>query len=148
MAALTYCTVAALALAASACRVTTGFSSVRPVATATATASSSTTAPGADGPSPAEPSSIAASSEPPNRNGMIFQAEMAALTGLTPDQARMRLKELGHFGPVITVELEQFLPDCQQGRVCGAAPAGGTFVHAEITLSVNKPKLAIPAPPP
>lgn len=134
MATLPQGALAVLAIAASACRISTGFGVARPAATTSATAT--TDPPASERRSPADDPRI------------IFRDEMASLPGLTVEQARRRLAEYGHVGKVTIEELGKFDPGCQPGTVCSTSDPGGSFVDAEIVLRINKAKLAIPGPPP
>lgn len=131
----THGALAALVIAASACRISTGLVARPATAQATASATTTTEAPGRAGWDTA-------------KERIVFQAEMAALPGLTVEQARQRLEEYGHVGPVVVEELVDFHPGCALGTVCNTSDQGGTMIDDEIVLRVNRATLAIPAPPP
>lgn len=86
---------------------------------------------------------------------MIRPQQLQALIGLTLDQARSRLHELGHRGPIETRGSQDF-GDCAYGHLCGRCeydhvcqvrPDGGTDVDGTVVLVV-KARAAITAPEP
>jgi beta-lactam-binding protein with PASTA domain len=78
--------------------------------------------------------------------GIISHALLESLIGLTPEQAKQRLKESGHVGKVSVDDLGHFEASCKKGTVCAVGPPGGAFVHSDISLRVNSARLGI-APP-
>lgn len=87
--------------------------------------------------------------EDPNRKVFrtIKHDELASLRGLTAEQARKRLKEIGHTGTVHVTTNWQEVPDCAPERVCWTEPHDGVADNGGITLVLNK-KYAPPPPPP
>jgi hypothetical protein len=139
MAPRTHGALAALVIAASACRISTGFVARPAPARLTASTTPGTT--------PDTTTEAPVGGYETAKDRIVFQAEMAALPGLTVEQARQRLKEYGHVGPVIVEELIDFHPGCSLGTVCSTSDEGGTFIDDEIVLRVNRATLAIPPPP-
>jgi hypothetical protein len=84
--------------------------------------------------------------------GIIVRRQLAALHGLTPDQAKQELKKLGHDGPVHVRDVtdygggKTYIKECGENRVCSTSSESGIGLHDELTLFVN-PTLKI-APPP
>jgi len=84
--------------------------------------------------------------------GIIARREIEALHGMTPDQAKARLKQLGHTGEVIVHTVmnagggDGFDPKCGDNKVCSTSGDGGIGLDHRITLYIN-PVLTI-APPP
>jgi beta-lactam-binding protein with PASTA domain len=72
--------------------------------------------------------------------GAVVRAQLLALIGMTPDQARSALASYGHDG-IVSVELRsEYDDDCGDGRVCGFnVPESGMGVHDSIKLYVNPP---------
>lgn len=88
-------------------------------------------------------------------SGMLRPHQLQALIGLTLDQARARLHELGHRGPVEITGSNDF-GDCAYGHLCGRCeydhvcqvrPGGGTDLDGTVVLVV-KARAAITAPEP
>lgn len=88
-------------------------------------------------------------------SSMLRPEQLKALIGLTLDQARARLRAIGHRG---TVEIQgsNDFGDCSYGRICGPCeydhvcqvrPAGGTEVD-DVVVLVVKAKAAIATPEP
>jgi len=88
--------------------------------------------------------------EDPNRR--IFRTikhdELASLLGLTAEQARQRLKEIGHTGTVHVTTNWQEVPNCAPERVCWTEPHDGVDSNGGITLVLNKKYTPPPPPPP
>ena len=84
---------------------------------------------------------------PQEHPGTLVRDQIEALRGLTPDQAKQRLREIGHTGKVIIGEVLRFDPKCGQDTVCGTDHDGGMKVDADLELHLN-PKLKLSAPPP
>jgi hypothetical protein len=84
--------------------------------------------------------------------GAIVRRQLAALHGLTPDQARQQLKKLGHDGKVTIDEVTDsggghtYVKQCGQNKVCYTSGESGIGLHDDLTLFIN-PTLKI-APPP
>ncbi|HEX3764929.1 MAG TPA: PASTA domain-containing protein [Kofleriaceae bacterium] len=83
--------------------------------------------------------------QPHRFSGMILPQQLAALRGLTVDEARRRLRELGHDGPVRTHVSSDFATGCAADHVCEVGPGGARSLHDEIILFL-KPRLEITAP--
>jgi hypothetical protein len=116
--------------------------------TATTAPAAVTTAPAAI----AEPAAAAGPSAPPEAPpqtfpGQLLARQLAPLVGLTIDEARRRLVQLGHDGAVVVVVLDKFMAGCSQDQVCTYGPTFAMGVHDEIQLWIN-PRLAISAPSP
>jgi hypothetical protein len=88
-------------------------------------------------------------------SSMLRPEQLKALIGLTLDQARARLHEIGHRGAVEILGSNDF-GDCSYGRICGPCeydhvcqvrPAGGTEVD-DVVVLVVKAKAAIATPEP
>lgn len=86
---------------------------------------------------------------------MLRPRQLQALIGLTLDQARAHLHELGHHGPV-EIQGSNDFGDCAYGHICGRCeydhvcqvrPDGGTDVAGTVVLVV-KARAAITAPEP
>lgn len=123
---------AILAIALAGCRVASGIG-VGHSSSATATA----------GPRGA---TAANGDRPQQFPGALIRGQLLTLVGLTLDQARQRLVELGHVGTVIVEPQSHFVEGCGRDRVCGVAPESGIPLDGELRLRVNA-KLTIPAPP-
>jgi hypothetical protein len=89
--------------------------------------------------------------DPPSE--MLRPQQLQMLIGLTLDQARARLHELGHRGPIEITGNNDF-GDCSYGHICGRCeydhvcqvrPSGGTDLDGTVVLVV-KAKAAITAP--
>jgi hypothetical protein len=80
-------------------------------------------------------------------SGMLLPRQLAALRGVTVDEARDQLRRLGHDGPVTRYVLGRFLSGCARDRVCDVGPGGARGLHDEIVLWLN-PGLDIAAPAP
>jgi hypothetical protein len=65
---------------------------------------------------------------------------------LSLDQARQRLKELGHTGNVRVTRLVAEERKCPRDAVCMIQPQGGVIETGEVTLYLNG-KLTIALPP-
>jgi hypothetical protein len=84
--------------------------------------------------------------------GAIVRSQLETLNGLTPDQARVKLKQFGHDGNVTLGEVTDsggghtFVKACGVNKVCDTSGGSGISVHDDITLYLN-PTLTI-APPP
>ena len=105
------------------------------------------------------PSAAAAAPEPapepaPGKiRGAILRNQLEALRGLSPDDARQQLKQLGHDGNV-TVGIvtdygggQTYLKDCGENKVCYTSGESGIGLHDDLTLFIN-PTLKIAPPPP
>jgi beta-lactam-binding protein with PASTA domain len=79
--------------------------------------------------------------------GQVRKHQMEALAGLTPDEAKKKLKSYGHDGEVEVRPHREHWNGCQMGRVCQANPPGGTGIHDLVVLIVN-PELNVGGPPP
>jgi hypothetical protein len=79
--------------------------------------------------------------------GMLVRAQLHPLIGLTPDQARTRLKELGHTGKLVVMHEMQFVAKCGQNKICSIESEAGIGVGDDLMVSIN-PKVEIAAPPP
>lgn len=82
-----------------------------------------------------------------DHKGILVRDQLLPLVGMTVEQAKQRLVQLGHDGKVIITEEYQYVDRCGQNKVCSVEPESGTGVHDDIRLSINK-KLEIAAPPP
>lgn len=80
-------------------------------------------------------------------SGMILPQQLAALRGLTVDEARQRLRALGHDGPVRTHVSSEFATGCAPDHVCDVGPGGARSLHDEIILFLPR-RLDITAPAP
>ena len=78
---------------------------------------------------------------------MILPRQLATLRGLTIDEARERLKQLGHDGPIRVHVYGQFAAGCARDKVCDVGPGGARGLHDEVVLFVQ-PRLDIAAPAP
>lgn len=85
--------------------------------------------------------------EPRPFSGMILPRQLAALRGLTVDEAREQLRRLGHDGPVELHVPDRFQPGCARDRVCDVGPGGARGLHDRVVLWLN-PGLDIAAPAP
>jgi hypothetical protein len=85
---------------------------------------------------------------PQNRGhpGQLVRDQLEALRGLTPDQARARLRQLGHDGRVSMGVVERYDATCGQDKVCDTSGDGGIGIHDDLVLHTN-PKAEIAAPP-
>jgi hypothetical protein len=94
----------------------------------------------------------AASAPSTGIRGAIVRSQLETLNGMTPDQAKAQLKQLGHDGKVSLGEVTNaggghaFVEACGVNKVCGTSGGSGIGVHDDITLYLN-PTLTI-APPP
>jgi hypothetical protein len=76
----------------------------------------------------------------------LRHADLQTVIGLTVEDARKKLKQLGHVGQ-LTVHVSQTrIPGCKENRVCGVLP-WETGMQDEVTLTLS-PKLEISAPAP
>lgn len=82
------------------------------------------------------------------RYSTLHQEELASLRGLTIEQARQRLKDLGHTGTVHVGAFGHEATGCATGRVCQTYPHDGVASNGEITLYLKKAFEAPPLPPP
>jgi len=128
--------------------------------TLTTSSSSSSSSPSSSAsPSPSEPSTPSSRSDdreaPPSHalHGIIVRSQLESLRGLTPDEARAKLKQYGHDGEV---KLDTVIApgggpgydkNCGVNRVCDTSGNSGVSVHDAITLLLN-PTLTIAPPPP
>jgi len=85
--------------------------------------------------------------KPYRPSGMILVPELAALRGLTVDEARQQLRALGHDGPVRIHMSDDFAKGCARDRVCDVGPGGARNLHDEVILFIRHP-LDITAPAP
>jgi hypothetical protein len=157
--------------ALSACKITT--SGLRTTHTASASAAASTGTTGAASNSTGAPSGTASAAnattgeqnpmydekgfiiardDPPGTQHQkplksIDRRELETLLGLTADQARQRLKEIGHTGAVRVATQEEEDRRCRPNTVCMTYPSGGLMESQEITLYLNG-KFKIAPPPP
>jgi hypothetical protein len=135
----------ALCVALSGCKVTT--SGLRTTHTASAAASVSPASPGAPSGSATAPSGPATA---PSRSGLlksIDRRELASLLGLSLDQARQRLKDIGHTGNVRVTRLVDEDRRCARDAVCMIQPTGGVMETGEVTLYLNGTFKIAPPPP-
>jgi hypothetical protein len=135
----------ALCVALSGCKVTT--SGLRTTHTASAAASVSPASPGAPSGSATAPSGPATA---PSRSGLlksIDRRELASLLGLSLDQARQRLKDIGHTGNVRVTRLVDDDRRCARDAVCMIQPTGGVMETGEVTLYLNGTFKIAPPPP-
>ena len=141
----------ALCVALSGCKVTT--SGLRTTHTASAAASVSPAPPAPSGSTSASSGSATAPSGPataPSRSGLlksIDRRELASLVGLTLDQARQRLKDIGHTGNVRVTRLVDEDRRCARDAVCMIQPTGGVMENGEVTLYLNGTFKIAPPPP-
>ena len=85
---------------------------------------------------------------PPERaRKSIERRELASLLGLSLDDARQRLKEIGHTGSVRVTRLVDEDRKCAQDAVCMVQPWGGLIETAEVTLYLNGTFKIAPPPP-
>lgn len=100
-------------------------------------------------PATAQPGGLAAASGPEAQPfpGQIVQRQVAELVGLTIDQARQKLRQLGHDGAVKVVRLDKHMSGCAPERVCNVGPTFSFSVHDEVQLWLD-PTLDIAAPEP
>jgi hypothetical protein len=85
--------------------------------------------------------------EPRPFSGMILPRQLAALRGLTVDEARAELRRLGHDGPVQLYVPDRFQPGCARDRVCDVGPGGARGLHDRVVLWLNSGlDIAAPAP--
>jgi beta-lactam-binding protein with PASTA domain len=72
--------------------------------------------------------------------GAVVRAQLLALVGMSPDDARAALASYGHDG-FVSVELHpEYDAGCDEDRVCGFdVPESGMGVHDAITLYINPP---------
>lgn len=127
--------IAAAALAGSGCTAAArlGVATGRPATTVAA--------PGAP---PGAPEDVASAPHDPPADQ--FARQLGDLRGRTLDEARQRLKQLGHDGPVSVAVEDRYAAGCGRDRVCDWRLHGARTIHDEITLWIN-PRLEIPAPP-
>jgi hypothetical protein len=76
---------------------------------------------------------------------MITREQQRSLLGMTPDQAKQRLKELGHTGSVQVVHDDRFVPNCGSNKVCDVNPGADMPLDDDITVTIN-PETHIAAP--
>lgn len=74
--------------------------------------------------------------------------ELRQLIGMTADEARQRLKQLGHTGKVNLRTTTQFMAGCRENRVCDYGPHAELFARDDISLFLNAARLDIAAPTP
>jgi hypothetical protein len=85
--------------------------------------------------------------------GAIVRRQLEALRGLTPDEAKLQLKKLGHDAKVSIGTVtdsgggQTYIKACGQNKVCYTSGESGTGIHDDLTLYIN-PTLKIAAPPP
>jgi hypothetical protein len=79
--------------------------------------------------------------------GQLIRGQLLTLCGLTVEQARQRLRELGHTGRVFVDEYTQYNKKCGLNLVCAVEPEAGIGLEHDIHLRIN-PKLTVAAPPP
>src|SRR5262249_14198383 len=113
-------------------------SASRPETPSTGTSSDSTSRSDA---SPPQPSSLdpADRHDPgasPPRRVMTYRDRALTVLGLTIEQAKQRLEEIGHTGKVTVKEDSEFHPDCRPGTVCGII--GLDYEAQDIVLYINK----------
>jgi hypothetical protein len=77
----------------------------------------------------------------------ITKEQLATLVGLSLDQARERLKELGHTGSVRVTRLVEEDRKCPREAVCMVQPFGGVPSIREVTLYLNGEFKIAPPPP-
>jgi hypothetical protein len=71
--------------------------------------------------------------------GAVVRAQLAALIGMTPDDARAALAGYGHDG-VVSVEVGTYDEACGMDRVCRlSVPESGMGIHDAIKLYINPP---------
>jgi PASTA domain len=85
--------------------------------------------------------------------GAIVRRQLEALRGLTPDEAKLQLKKLGHDGKVSIGDVttsggsHAYIKECGQNKVCYTNGESGIGLHDDLVLYIN-PTLKIAAPPP
>jgi hypothetical protein len=85
--------------------------------------------------------------------GAIVRRQLESLRGLSPDEAKQRLKKLGHDGKVSIGDVttsggsHAYIKECGQNKVCYTNGESGIGVHDDLVLYIN-PTLTIAAPPP
>src|SRR5262249_14194437 len=80
--------------------------------------------------------------------GRLLQVDLKTVIGLTIDEARRQLKELGHTGNV-TVHIIDGLKGCTaDGRVCDYGPTATMTKRDEVQLILSRRKLDISRPAP
>jgi hypothetical protein len=83
----------------------------------------------------------------------IVRHQLKTLHGLTPDQAKLELKKLGHDGEVHIGTVtdhgggKTFIKECGVNKVCYTSDEAGIGMHDQIILFIN-PVLTIASPPP
>lgn len=85
--------------------------------------------------------------KPWDHPGMLVRDQLLPLVGLTVEQAKQQLAQLGYDGNLVVSEQYHYDDKCGQNKVCGVEPEAGIGLHDELRLSINK-KLTIAAPPP
>jgi hypothetical protein len=122
-------------------------SSASTSAAASTSAGASTSASAGGGATPVAPPDPADGYE----QRRLRRTQFAHLRGMTPDNARIELKRLGHVGPVTVRALDDSRYDakCGAGLVCAIATTSYTMMEADdpVELLIN-PTLTIAPPPP
>jgi hypothetical protein len=78
--------------------------------------------------------------------GMLVRAQLLPLIGMAPEQARARLKELGHTGKLIVMHEQVFVRKCGQNKICSVDHEAGIGVADDLIVLIN-PAVEISAPP-
>jgi PASTA domain len=84
--------------------------------------------------------------------GAIVRSQLLTLRGLTPDDAKVQLRKLGHDGEVRIGTVtdygggKTFDKDCGVNKVCYTSGESGIGIHDAVTLFIN-PVLKVAAPP-
>lgn len=72
-------------------------------------------------------------------NGAIVRDQLEQLIGVTPDEAKAKLRSFGHDGEVKVEASSKFYEKCADGKVCDISrPFSGMGVHDDITLYTQK----------
>lgn len=78
----------------------------------------------------------------------LLPVDLKTVIGLTVEEARQRLKELGHVGNVKVRIVDEVKGCSADGRVCDYGPTATMTKHDEIQLILNRRKLDISTPAP
>jgi hypothetical protein len=146
------------------CRVTTGLqvshaASTTPAAAVAHANGAGVTTSGLDPAGPAPPHSQAhdendgltpeerAWHSPSYMSRSIRRDKLLPLRGMTVEQAKRRLRELGFAGAVNVYNHGAFMEGCTDDKVCFTQPSDGLELNGNIDLYMNA-KLSIAPPPP
>ena len=77
----------------------------------------------------------------------LTDKELHLVIGLSIEQAKAKLAELGYVGKITVGTELHFVKDCGFDKVCSTEPVSVVHIDGDLTLSVN-PKAKISAPPP